>query len=112
MILDPFTLFLLLIFGHMIADYPLQGEFLAKAKNHRSPIPGISWTDALAAHAIIHGGVVGIITGSIVLGVAESIIHAIIDYTKCEGKIGFRTDQMLHIACKGVWIVLLLFGVV
>lgn len=36
-------LFALLLVGHALADYPLQGEFLSKTKNHRSPNEGIPW---------------------------------------------------------------------
>jgi hypothetical protein len=30
-----------LLVAHVLADYPLQGAFLARGKNHRNPIPGI-----------------------------------------------------------------------
>jgi len=30
---------LLLFAGHALCDYPLQGNFLAKGKNHRNPHP-------------------------------------------------------------------------
>ena len=32
-----------LMVGHALADYPLQGDFLAKAKNRTAPIPGVPW---------------------------------------------------------------------
>lgn len=106
-------LFALLLVGHALADYPLQGEFLSKAKNHRSPIEGIPWWQALFAHSVIHGGFVGIITGSLFLGIAETILHSIIDRTKCEGIIGFNTDQALHIFCKILWVIILInFGII
>jgi hypothetical protein len=53
--------------GHAVADYPLQGDFLA-------------WTQALAAHALIHAGAVALATGSAALGVPEFACHAAIDY--------------------------------
>lgn len=95
---------LLLIAGHALADYPLQGDFLSKAKNHKSPIPGIPWYQALLSHSAIHGGMVGLITGSIWLGLAEFILHNLIDYGKCDGKITFNQDQALHIVCKLAWV--------
>lgn len=100
------TLFFLLVFAHALADYPLQGDFLAKAKNRTNPIPGVPWYQALGAHAIIHGGFVGILTGSIWLGLAEAIAHAVIDDLKCRGRLSFNQDQVLHIFCKALWVAL------
>jgi hypothetical protein len=40
-------IFPLLLVDHALADYPLQVDFLARAKNHAAPIPGISWYQAL-----------------------------------------------------------------
>lgn len=95
--------FLLLIFGHALADYPLQGDFLARAKNRMAPIPGFPWWQALGAHAVIHGGVVGIITGIWWLGLAEAAVHFVTDDLKCRGRIGLNTDQAIHVACKAAW---------
>jgi hypothetical protein len=96
------TLFLLLA-AHALCDYPLQGDFLARGKNHRNPLPGVPWYQCLAAHALIHGGAVALITGSVWLGVAETIAHAAIDYGKSEGAYGFNYDQYLHFLCKVLW---------
>lgn len=97
----------LLIAGHMLADYPLQGDFLSKAKNHLAPISGVPWYQALGGHATIHAGAVGIITGSFVLAIAEGIMHAIIDYNKCAKHLSYNQDQGLHIICKLIWIIYL-----
>lgn len=97
------TLFLLLVAAHALADYPLQGDFLSKAKNHTAPIPGVPWYQALGAHSAIHAGFVGVITGSVVLALAEFCIHCATDYAKCGGKISFNTDQAIHIGCKLLW---------
>ena len=101
------TLFALLI-GHALADYPLQGEFLAKAKNHKIPITGVPWYQALGAHALIHAGVVWTITGFWWLGIVEFFAHSFIDYMKCDGKIGFNLDQSLHLICKVVYVIILM----
>ena len=93
----------LMVFGHALADYPLQGDFLARGKNHTAPILGIPWQHPLSAHSVIHGGFVGIITGSIVLAFAETVIHAATDYAKCSGRISYHTDQAIHIGCKVAW---------
>ena len=99
----------LLIFAHALADYPLQGDFLAKAKDHTRPIPGVPWRCAMAAHCVIHAGAVGLITGSMWFAVAEFVLHWIIDWVKClapadetddERADSFVTDQAMHLACK------------
>lgn len=98
----------LLIAGHALADYPLQGDFLARGKNHTAPIPGVPWWQAMWAHAAIHGGTVGLITGSLWLGLAEFAVHFAIDRGKCSGLYGFNADQALHIVCKVAWVAVLM----
>lgn len=95
--------FLAMIAAHALADYPLQGDFLSKAKSRAAPIPGVPWYQALGAHAIIHGAAVGYITKSPALGIAETIIHAITDDLKCNGNLSFNQDQAIHLACKALW---------
>lgn len=99
-------LFALMLAGHALADYPLQGDFLSKAKNHKSPIPGVPFYHALGAHSIIHAGFVGVITGSIWLAVAECVIHAATDWAKCDGRISYNTDQAIHAGCKLLWAII------
>jgi hypothetical protein len=108
-------LFFWLMVAHALADFPLQGDFVARAKNHRQPLPGVPWPIVLASHAIIHAGFVAYITGSAVLGMAEYAAHAIIDFSKSEGwlgqgELGFAIDQGLHVLCKVVWVAVLLSG--
>lgn len=93
----------LLLAGHALCDYPLQGDFLAKAKNRANPISGVPWWHGLFPHALIHGGMVAIVTGIWWLGVAEFVIHAATDDAKCTGKIGFDADQAIHVGCKLAW---------
>lgn len=97
---------LMMIAAHAVADYPLQGDFLAKAKNRTAPLPGVPWYHALGAHAIIHGAAVGLITRSPALGIAETMIHAITDDAKCRGKLSFDQDQAIHAGCKVLWAIL------
>lgn len=94
----------LLFAGHALADYPLQGDFLANGKNRTKPIPGVPWQQVLAAHAMIHGGVVALVTGIWWLFFAEAVIHAVTDDAKCRGKISFNTDQTIHYICKVAWL--------
>ncbi|CAN7639020.1 DUF3307 domain-containing protein [Paraburkholderia terricola] len=95
--------FAALLIGHVLSDYPLQGDFLSRAKNRFNPVPGVPWYQALGAHVLIQGGAVWLITGIWWLGALELICHAVVDDTKCRGVIGFNTDQALHILCKAIW---------
>lgn len=104
----------LLLIGHAICDYPLQGEWLSRAKNHQvALVPGeVIWPGALACHAGIHAGAVRIATGSWLLALLEFVTHAGIDHAKCAGRLGFNQDQGLHVACKLAWVGLLAAGAV
>lgn len=101
--MDPALMLIALLTAHALADYPLQGDFLAKAKNRTAPIPGVPWQQALGAHVVIHGGLVALITGIWWLFFAEAAIHWLTDDAKCRGRIGFNTDQTIHIGCKVAW---------
>lgn len=95
--------FFWLLVGHYVCDYPLQGDFLARGKNHRNPIAGVPAWQCLIAHAVIQGGAVALITGNVTLGIGEAIAHGVIDYAKSDGFITFNEDQLLHVLCKFVW---------
>lgn len=105
---------LFIAFGaHALADFPLQGDFLSKGKNPVNGIADVPWWVCMAAHALIHGLFVTLVFGKLSLGVAEFVIHFVIDYVKCYGKLTFVSDQVLHLVCKMVWWVLVIrFGVV
>lgn len=92
-----------LVVGHVLADYPLQGDFIATAKDRNSPLGKLFWPHALGAHAMIHAGFVALVTGSIWLGLAEAVIHAVTDFCKCEKRISLNVDQAIHFACKFLW---------
>lgn len=102
MVTAPMTL-LGLLAGHALADYALQGDFMAKAKNRSAPIPGVPWWQAMTAHSIIHGGFVAVITGLWWLALPEIAIHWLTDDAKCRGRISYNTDQAVHVACKLAW---------
>lgn len=97
-------LFFFLVLWHVIADYPLQGDFLSKAKNRNMPIPYVPWYQAMGAHSLIHAGGVYLITGLWWLGVMEFLIHFYVDDSKCMGRLSFNQDQFFHILCKFVWV--------
>jgi hypothetical protein len=115
--------FFWLLVGHCLADYPLQGSFLAAAKR-RGSVGSTPWQIALFAHSMIHAGFVAWFTGSVMLGLAELALHTLIDFAKCEGwlngayqysaeakargeRTAFWIDQWLHVACKLLWVALL-----
>ena len=93
-----------LIIAHVLFDYPLQGDFLAKFKNRHYKGEGemtpLLWVHCLTAHSLMHAGAVWAITGSFMIGIAELVLHWIIDYIKCEGITNIHTDQLLHILCR------------
>lgn len=100
-----------LLAAHALCDYPLQGDFIAKAKNRHTPAfnippgqkPQKVWPWVLTAHALIHGGAVALITGNVWLGLAETCAHWLIDFGKCENWYGIHTDQAAHVGCKVIW---------
>jgi hypothetical protein len=100
------VLFFWLMVGHSLADYPLQGDFLAQGKNRHTEIGKVFWPHAIFAHSMIHGGFVALFTGSIWLGLAEVAVHAITDLLKCDNWIGLRFDQTIHIVSKIAWAVI------
>lgn len=115
------TLFFLLVAGHMVADFALQTEWVARYKNRRTDggkFPDefgrleTVWPWLLTAHSFHHGLMVFIITQKIWLGLLETAIHWIIDFCKTEKWYGFHMDQLFHISCKVLWIVLLYYKIV
>lgn len=106
--MNSLPMFCALIAGHALCDYPLQGDFLAKGKNRTAPIPGMPWQQLLGAHAAIHGGAVGLITGIWWLGLLEFAAHFVIDDAKCRSRLTFTQDQTLHVVCKATWVLIAL----
>jgi|SRR6516164_6737387 hypothetical protein len=106
MLLNVISRILLLFAGHALCDYPLQGDFLARGKNHKTPITGVPWYQCLFAHALIHAGMVYLITQSTTFASLEFIVHFWTDYAKCDGKLTFNQDQAIHYGFKVLWGVL------
>lgn len=107
--MDQLTILMLLVFGHLLADYPMQGTFLAHGKNRwpdetgKAGVPGYPSWYLLFVHSGLHAGMVLLFTGSPVLALAELVCHFIIDDRKCARKLTFLQDQALHYICKIVW---------
>lgn len=123
----------LLVFAHVLADYPMQGAFIAMGKNRTKPLPGTPWYQLLSAHAVMHGGMIGIVVVAaglaghpelfnvaLPVALAETACHWLIDDWKCrsvaksceplaDGETDRRCirsydiDQSLHLACKVCW---------
>lgn len=107
-----FMLFFLLLAAHAALDYALQGDTVAVNKNPNANTPlqkHVPWYYWLASHAFTHGGAVALITGSVWLGLAETVAHFTIDYFKCMNKYTIHGDQLLHLVCKIVWVIIWIF---
>ncbi len=98
-----------MVIGHAVADYPLQGDWLSKAKNPTLQLVAGEriWPGALLSHAAIHAGMVKLATGSWLLAGLEFVAHTWIDWIKCRGLLSYNGDQGMHFACKLLWAVLL-----
>jgi hypothetical protein len=99
--------------AHALCDYPLQGDWLSKAKNPTLDlVPGETiWPLALTSHALIQAVAVQLVTGSWLLGCTEFVVHWLIDLAKCRKVFGYNADQLLHIGCKVAYFAALLaFG--
>lgn len=102
------VLFALLVV-HCLVDFPLQGEATAINKNPDANTPlqkAVPWYYWLGSHALIHGGGVALVTGSLFLGVLETFAHFFIDLAKCKNYFSIHQDQLLHVVCKVVWVTL------
>lgn len=107
MIADLWTLALVLVAGHFLCDFPLQGPYMSETKNQFKDQPGIPSGLILFGHASIHGAFVAIVTGQAIFGYVELVIHAIIDHIKCSGRITFFQDQTIHLLCKMIYFLIL-----
>ena len=106
-----------LVIGHMLGDFPLQGQFLALGKvrsywtTAKAPPAGRGmWLYCLTAHSLIQAGIVWCITDHVGLALAELVLHWITDHGKGEGRIGFAIDQAAHLLAKVVFAVLFYLG--
>ena len=100
------TLFLLLA-GHFLADFALQSDVMSSEKRRASNTElqkAVPWYWWLTAHSFIHGFVVWYILGFWWIGLVETIAHWLIDFGKCEKYYGITLDQLLHFACKIMWV--------
>ena len=113
----PLVVLFAFVVVHALADFGLQGPFLAQAKNRgadlsayfgESPPPGV-WVHALTAHCLMHAGGIWLVSGSVVLGAVELVLHWVIDFAKSQRIFGFHVDQALHLTCKVGYVAALYF---
>lgn len=98
--------FFILLFGHFLADFALQNDFVARSKDPRFNVREM-WIPVMIAHCMIHAGVVFIITGYLSLALFQFATHYLIDVAKCMQMFGktdraFVIDQMLHVAVMAI----------
>lgn len=110
------ALFFQFLVGHALGDYVFQRDIMATSKCRKAKIyttagPGFpAWYYWLGSHALVHGGAVFLISGSVLLGLIETVLHAVIDFSKCEHWISIHTDQVLHILCKVIYVFVIYQG--
>lgn len=102
--MSPALMLIALLGAHAVLDYAGQGDFMSKAKNRAAAFPEVPWWNVMAAHALIHGAAVALITGIWWLCIAEAVIHFAVDDAKCTRRISYNVDQLIHVACKLVWL--------
>ena len=100
-----------LLCGHALTDFSLQSDAMAKGKNRHKKSDYIlagqkstpCWFYWLAAHGLISGGMVYLITQNIWCGLAETVIHCVIDFLKCDNHFGPHFDQFFHFVWRIVY---------
>ncbi|OQY29157.1 MAG: hypothetical protein B6244_04790 [Candidatus Cloacimonetes bacterium 4572_55] len=106
-----------LIIGHFVSDYTLQSGDMARGKSrHYQPsfaksakLPSTMWVYWLTSHAMTNAGIVWLITDNMLVAFLELVLHWIIDFLKTEGRTNLHADQMLHLICKILYVVLIYF---
>ena len=111
--MDIVTLLFTLVVVHCLFDFALQTEAIAINKNPDAGTPlqaHVPWYYWMGSHALLHGGGVALVTGSVVLGMLETAAHFSIDWGKCKGYFTIHQDQFLHFLCKVIWTGLILLA--
>lgn len=118
---------LILLFLHVLADFTFQTDVMAKLKNRKNdlnrkqqwlndpnsiPIPNgqkyqLTWFYWLSAHALIQGGLIGIVFGNWYIAFIEVIMHWIIDFLKTNNYTNIHQDQGMHIGLRIIYGVVL-----
>ena len=94
-------LLLLLCIGHALTDYALISDYM------RDDIENSPYGYTLVAHSLISALPVYMVTGSVVLSLAETISHYVIDALAIGGHINRWQNEVLLIGTKVLWVALL-----
>ena len=97
------NLLILLGLAHFVCDFGLQTDRMAREKISGADVT-LNWRWWLTGHAATHGLAVAVLTGVPLLGLAETVLHAIIDWCKGRFRFSLKLDQCLHLACKLLWV--------
>jgi hypothetical protein len=93
-----------LITVHFLADFALQGEFVALNKG-KVPI-------IMVAHCAIQAGLSWWMVSSHPLAwlvlLVVFVTHMAVDYAKCQGRINLLQDQLLHLIILGLLALILM----
>ena len=106
-LMESLNLLILLVLAHFVCDFVLQSDRMAVEKS-----PGrddtLHWSWWLGSHAATHGLAVALLTDVPLLGLMETLLHAIIDWLKIRSRFALVVDQSLHLLCKLTWVLLLI----
>ena len=92
-----------LITTHFLCDFALQNDFVAKYKaRYVDGRYNEMWAWVLVAHCAIHAIPVLFLTKSLGLSLLMFITHFLIDFSKCEKRITFNLDQILHLCVVAI----------
>ena len=93
-------LFLVLLAGHFISDFPLQQKYMLedKQKAFVTSLGTLTLISHAMTHALVIGGLAALqgVTGYFPLGVVIGATHFFIDLGKIRHRYGVMTDQVLH----------------
>ena len=103
----PLAVFAAFVVMHALADFPLQGDYIARQKSRALADSRSDWIVALIAHCVIHAGGVWLVSGSLAFAAAEFLLHGLIDLGKGKEKYGIAVDQSLHLICKSGYALIL-----
>ena len=105
--MESFHLLIFLVLARFVCDFVLQTGRMALDQ-----IPGLDdtlhWSWWLGSHASTHGLAVALLTGVPLLGLLETLLHAMIDWLKIRYRFTLPLDQSLHLLCKLTWVLLLI----
>ena len=100
-----------LVAAHALTDYALQSDFMSNRKRpsmsrHTQQDEYGPWWWWMGAHSLINGLGVAVVLSNWQLGIAETVVHGLLDIAKCHGKLTTKQDQALHLLSKFLWVCL------